>query len=322
MTEKMIHQAAEFIRTGRLVAFPTETVYGLGADATNDLAVAKVFDAKGRPEFNPLIVHINNISDAEQFVSLKDRAHELANAFWPGPLTLILPRLNNAKISRLASAGLDTIAIRCPDNEIAQALLQASKRPVVAPSANRSGHLSPTEACHVAEDLGTSVDLIIDGGKTTIGIESTVLALMDTPEILRPGAITKTEIEKIIGEVGSGNETHLKQPETLRSPGQLQSHYAPNAHLRLNTVNTNSGEALLAFGANRPASEGPVINLSPSGDLTEAASRLFSALRELDKSGCRTIAVMPIPCEGLGVAINDRLNRAAAPRNSDTNSSQ
>lgn len=304
--------AGDAIRSGRLVAFPTETVYGLGADATNGEAVARIFAAKGRPSFNPLIVHVASLQEAEKLGVFSDIAGRLAQAFWPGPLTIVVNRQPDTAISELVSAGLPSLALRMPDHPIAQALLAASERPLAAPSANRSGHVSATTAGHVAADLGTAVTMILDGGATRHGLESTVVdATGNEIALLRPGAVTAVEIERVIGAI-------LKRPHTDPaapvSPGQLQSHYAPSAGIRVNATSVVPGEALLAFGENLPQTDGPLINLSARGDLVEAAANLFAALRALDATGVKTIAVTPIPATGLGEAINDRLKRAAAPR--------
>lgn len=307
-----IEEAGHLIRSGALVAFPTETVYGLGADATNGEAVARVFAAKGRPSFNPLIVHVPGIEQAVIVGSFSPMARRLTEAFWPGPLTLVVPRLETTEVSELVSAGLPTVALRSPDHPVARQLLKAAQRPIAAPSANRSGHVSATRAEHVAADLGDSAAVILDAGPTPRGLESTVLSLVGpTPVLLRPGAIPSEAIEKILGEkILRASETG----EHLTSPGQLQSHYAPKSKLRLNAKVWEPHEAVLGFGliAQRPSQA--TINLSPSGDLIEAAANLFAALRKLDASGAETIAVTPIPTYGLGEAINDRLVRAAAPR--------
>jgi L-threonylcarbamoyladenylate synthase len=310
-----IARAAAALRAGRLVAFPTETVYGLGADATSDAAVAAVYAAKGRPRFNPLIVHVVDLRAAERLVRLDARARTLAGRFWPGPLTLVLKRRADCPVSWLASAGLDTIAIRVPDHPDARALLRAAGVPVVAPSANRSGRISPTRAEHVARDLGKRVALVLDGGACRIGVESTVVDLAGkTPALLRPGGIDAAAIEAAIG-------ARLKRPRkapttgALRSPGQLASHYAPRAEVRLGATRPIAGEAYLAFGM--PKDMEPTrdrLDLSPRRDLAEAAANLFAMLRALDRKGVRRIAVAPIPRRGLGLAINDRLERAAAPR--------
>jgi L-threonylcarbamoyladenylate synthase len=311
-TPESIAEGARLLREGRLVAFPTETVYGLGADATNAMAVAAIFEAKGRPRFNPLISHFADAESAFRLGAFSPTATRLALAFWPGPLTLVVPRRPNCPIADLATAGLDTVALRVPSHPVARDLLAAVARPVAAPSANRSGHVSATSAAHVEADLGERVTLILDGGPTEHGVESTVLDLSGAaPVLLRPGAVTLEEMELIIG---SSLETPTARDGRPSSPGQLASHYAPGAAVRLNAATVLPGEALLAFGSTPPAHGGPCINLSPSGDLREAAARLFSALRELDRSGAGTIAVMPIPGHGLGAAINDRLWRAAAPK--------
>ncbi len=309
-----IDEAGRLLREGALVAFPTETVYGLGADATNGRAVAAIFEAKGRPRFNPLIVHVPDVASAERIAVLTPLARKLASAFWPGPLTLVLKRRPEANVSDLVSAGLDTIAVRVPAHPIAQALLAASGRPLAAPSANRSGRVSPTRAEHVLEDLAGRTAMILDGGSTVHGLESTVLDAGDDTRIvlLRPGAVPREAIQAVLGHtMETGPESDDVHPT---SPGQLASHYAPKAALRLDVSDVKPGEALLAFGADIPASNGPSINLSAGGDLAEAAAGLFAALRELDRTGVGTIAVMPIPDHGLGEAINDRLRRAAAPR--------
>ena len=310
--EAAIREAGEVLRAGALVAFPTETVYGLGADATNGEAVARIFEAKGRPHFNPLIVHVTDLDAAEQLGVFSAKARRLAGAFWPGPLTLVVERKADAQTCDLVSAGLATLALRVPDHPVARALLRAVGQPLAAPSANRSGHISATTARHVADDLGTRVSMILDGGPTAHGLESTILdASGGRIALLRPGAIPVEPIEYLLGE--SVEQTRHTGPRPL-APGQLASHYAPRATIRLNALTCEQGEALLAFGAQVPASAGPVINLSPRGDMIEAAAGLFSALRQLDQSGAMAIAVMPIPNAGLGAAINDRLERAAAPR--------
>ncbi|WP_448189621.1 L-threonylcarbamoyladenylate synthase [Azospirillum sp. sgz301742] len=305
-------RAGELLRAGELVAFPTETVYGLGGDATNDRAVAAIFAAKGRPHFNPLIVHVPDAAAAEQCAVFDDRAQALAEQFWPGPLTLVLPRRPEAGLSLLVSAGLDTVAVRAPNHPVGQALLRAAGRPIAAPSANRSGAVSPTTPMHVVESLGERIAAVLAGGRCPVGLESTVLDLStETPVLLRPGAVLREEIERLIGaiEVSTGN------PDAPKSPGQLESHYAPAAAVRLDAQGAADDEALLSFGPDRFVRGGiEKLNLSLDGDLNEAAANLFHHLRALDKPGVRGIAVMPIPDEGLGVAINDRLRRAAAPR--------
>lgn len=310
-TPEALGEAGRCIRAGALVAFPTETVYGLGADATNALAVARIFEAKGRPRFNPLIVHVSDAASAEAYAEFTDIARKLAAAFWPGPLTLVVPRIPGSAIAELASAGLATLAIRVPDNTIAQALLTASGRPLAAPSANRSGRVSATRARHVAEDLGTSIAMVLDGGGTLIGLESTVVdASGRRAVLLRPGAVPAGDIEIVLGEPLPRAGAAGEKPS---SPGQLASHYAPRAKLRLNARDKRQGEALLAFGSEPPAATAER-NLSPTGNLVEAAANLFAYLREVDALGRETIAVMPVPDLGLGEAINDRLLRAAAPR--------
>lgn len=306
-----IAEAGRLIRGGQLVAFPTETVYGLGADATNSAAVARIFAAKGRPRFNPLIVHVGDLAAAERLGRFTDQARRLAAAFWPGPLTLVVVRAEDSGISELASAGLPTLAIRIPDHPLARALMAEAGRPLAAPSANRSGHVSATRADHVASDLAGRVAMILDGGPTAYGLESTVLDVTGNRVImLRPGAVPADVIEAVTGEELARAGDAGGAP---RSPGQLASHYAPSARLRLNATGVLAGEALLAFGEALPTS-GPAFNLSPAGDLIEAAANLFAALRLLDASGVATIAVMAIPTDGLGEAINDRLERASAPR--------
>lgn len=307
-TAAAISDAARILCEGGLVAFPTETVYGLGADATNDMAVARIFAAKGRPRFNPLIVHVADPAAAQALVEFREPARALAAAFWPGALTLVLPRRADCKLSLLVSAGLDTVAVRVPSNSVAAQLLRAAGRPIAAPSANASGTLSPTAAAHVARDLGA--DLILDGGPTAHGIESTVIGFEDgRPVMLRPGAVAREAIEAVCGP--------LQAPSAGQhgSPGRLPGHYAPRAALRLDARDARDGEALLAFGPDAPPAA-TARNLSAGGDLIEAAANLFAMLRALDAGGAATIAVMPIPAHGLGEAINDRLRRAAAPRDS------
>jgi len=310
--EGTIAAAAEHLRAGRLVAFPTETVYGLGADATDGRAVAEIFAAKGRPHFNPLIVHVPGIEQAERHAIFTPLARRLADAFWPGPLTLVLEKRADSPLADLVSAGLASVALRAPDHPIARALLEATGRPLAAPSANRSGHVSPTQAAHVDADLGDRVAMVLDGGPTAHGLESTIIdARGEVPVLLRPGAVTAESIEATLGISVERGDIDAARPS---APGQLESHYAPRAKVRLNAREVREGESLLAFGPAVPATQGPMINLSPAGDLIEAAANLFAALRALDAGGATSIAVMPIPAEGLGEAINDRLRRAAAPR--------
>jgi L-threonylcarbamoyladenylate synthase len=310
-TADAIAQAAILLRDGRLVAFPTETVYGLGGDATNDAAVGAIFAAKGRPRFNPLIIHVPGLAEAEAIAIFDSRAREAARHFWPGPLTLVLRRREGGGISLLASAGLDTVAVRVPAHSIAQALLRAAGRPLAAPSANRSGQVSPTEAAHVAAELDERVSLILDGGSCVVGLESTVLDLTGPkPALLRPGGATVEALTEVLGPIATG----AGDPQMPRSPGQLASHYAPQLPLRMNAVAAQPGEALLAFGPHPPSDFAEMLNLSPSGDLAEAAANFFAMLRRLDRPEFTGIAAMPIPDEGLGRAITDRLRRAAAPR--------
>lgn len=308
--EAAIAEAARLIRAGGLVAFPTETVYGLGADATQGQAVARIFEAKGRPRFNPLIVHLPDLETAAALATFSDEALLLARAFWPGPLTLVLPLAANPRfpISELVTAGLSTVAIRVPAHPVAQALLQAAAVPIAAPSANKSGRVSPTAAPHVAADFSGEIGMILDAGPSRAGIESTIVTLQPEATLLRPGAIAREDIETVLasplGDFARGK---------IQSPGQLLSHYAPRARLRLDACEARAGEALLAFGPGAPKD---ALNLSTTGDLREAAANLFAYLRQLDARGTSGIAVMPIPATGLGEAINDRLRRAAAPRQS------
>jgi L-threonylcarbamoyladenylate synthase len=313
-----IAAAARCLAAGGLVAFPTETVYGLGADAANGEAVARLYEAKGRPAFNPLISHVPDAAAARRLGRFDPAAARLADAFWPGPLTLVLPKMPDCPVAELATAGLDTIAVRVPDHPIAHDLLAAFGRPVVAPSANRSGHVSPTTAQHVLADLRGRIDLIIDGGPTPVGVESTIIACLGEPLLLRPGGVPRTAIERVLGHALAERPAPASdEGEAPLAPGQLASHYAPATALRLDARDVNAGEALLAFGPTLPAGAqraARVLNLSSRGDLIEAASNLFSHLRALDAAGVSAIAVMPVPHEGLGEAINDRLQRAAAPR--------
>ena len=308
-------RAAAYLSEGHLVAFPTETVYGLGADAGNDRAVAAIFEAKGRPHFNPLIVHVLDADAASGLAEVDERAARLMDMFWPGPLTLVLPRRADAPLSLLVSAGLDTVAVRSPGHPVARALLSAAGRPVAAPSANRSGNVSPTAPIHVAEEFpdggGGRLRMIVAAGRCPIGVESTVLDLTGAvPMLLRPGSVTREELAAVLGEVAlAGAE------EGVKAPGMLTSHYAPRLPVRLNALDPKPDEALLAFGPDQFVRGGAErLNLSPGGDPHEAAANLFAMLRQLDRPGHRAIAVMPIPETGLGVAINDRLRRAAAPR--------
>ena len=299
-----VKTAAKVLRSGGLAAFPTETVYGLGADATNDTAVAKIYEAKGRPQFNPLIVHAADKEALRSLVAWSPLADALADAFWPGPLTFVLPRTGDCPVSLLASAGLDTLAVRVPSLDLARSLLRACRFPVAAPSANASGHISPTTADHVSREFGSELSVILDGGPSQIGLESTVIDLTtDKPVLLRPGGISRERLESTVGKVGVAT---LETP--LKSPGMLDRHYAPKTPLRLEAKAIEPGEILLGFG---PGAPGSALNLSVAGDLMEAAANLFAMLRDLEQAGPAGIAVMPIPKTGLGGAINDRLRRAA-----------
>jgi L-threonylcarbamoyladenylate synthase len=305
-TPEVIAEAGAILRAGELVVFPTETVYGLGADATDERAVARIFAAKGRPRFNPLIVHVLDRTQADKLVAFNSIAETLATAFWPGPLTLVLPRQQSSPVALLASAGLDTVAVRAPRHEVARKLIEAAGRPIAAPSANRSGRISPTTALDAAEEMGDAVKLVIDGGPCRAGIESTVIGFDGARAILlRLGAVPRGEIEALTGPLAAPGGR-------IASPGMLASHYAPRAQMRLNAHDAREGEVLLAFGPDAPP--GTLVNLSAKGDLVEAAANLFAMLRALDRTRAPTIAVMPIPNRGLGEAINDRLARAAAPR--------
>ena len=363
-SEDAIRHAAKLLRAGALVAFPTETVSGLGGDATDGRAVAAIFAAKGRPRFNPLIMHVPGLAEAEVLAAFDDRARRLAGRFWPGPLTLVLPRRAEGGVSLLASAGLDTVAVRAPAHPVARKLLREAGRPIAAPSANRSGRVSPTSAADVAAEFtaqtasphppaaeaagpplsrtegvgasprrapgeagegagpilnpgkageGASPALILDGGRCAIGIESTVLDLTGTiPVLLRPGGVALEDLAEILGAIETApTDADAAAPH---SPGRLPSHYAPDLPVRPNAADARPGEALLAFGPEAPAGFAAVLHLSKSGDLTEAAANLFAMLRRLDRPEFSAIAVMPIPEQGLGRAINDRLRRAAAPR--------
>ncbi|HXW27287.1 MAG TPA: L-threonylcarbamoyladenylate synthase [Xanthobacteraceae bacterium] len=311
-----IAHAARVLAAGGLVAFPTETVYGLGADATDGQAVARLYAAKGRPSFNPLIVHVTDAEGARRVARFDGAAVRLAAAFWPGPLTLVLPKAADCAVADLATAGLDTIAVRVPDHPVARALIETVGRPLVAPSANRSGHVSPTSAAHVAADLGGAIDIILDGGPTPVGVESTIVAcLADRPVLLRPGGVARAAIEQILA--GPIDRRAPARAQAPFAPGMLVSHYAPRTPLRLDADAVAPDETLLAFGPRLPTGAAhavAVLNLSPAGDLVEAAANLFAHLRALDRAGGRAIAAMPVPREGLGEAINDRLARAAAPR--------
>lgn len=310
-----VERAAALLREGRLVAFGTETVYGLGADATNAEAVAAIFAAKGRPRFNPLICHYPSAEAAFEHVYAGGRAVAVARAFWPGPLTVVLPRRPDCPVAMLTGAGLDTLAVRVPAHPVAHALLRQVGRPVAAPSANRSGHVSPTSALHVLDELDGRIAAVLDSGPCEVGVESTVLDLSGpVPVLLRPGGITAEALEACLGPVRCGAPI---TGESLRSPGMLASHYAPELPVRLGATTVAADEALLAFGPALPGGR-CVFQLSEAGSTTEAAARLFEGLRWLDGEGRRLgavrIAAMPVPDAGLGAAINDRLARAAAPR--------
>ncbi|MFI4935913.1 MAG: L-threonylcarbamoyladenylate synthase [Caulobacterales bacterium] len=298
-------EAARALAAGGLVILPTETVYGLAADAADAAAVARLYEAKGRPRFNPLIAHVTDLGMAQRVARLDERARRLARAFWPGPLTLVAPIADAGLVCDLARAGLDTVAVRAPGHDLAQAVLQAFGRPIVAPSANRSGRPSPTTFADAVAETGDAAALALDGGPCAVGLESTVVSLLEgPPRLLRPGAVTRAEIEGLIGPLAEA------EADAARSPGRLARHYAPNAPLRLNAERPRAGEAFLAFGPATVA--GPQsFNLSPTGDLREAAANLFRLLRLADATTPAAIAVAPIPTEGLGEAINDRLERAA-----------
>jgi L-threonylcarbamoyladenylate synthase len=299
-----IAEAAAILRAGGLVAFPTETVYGLGADATNSRAVAAIFEAKGRPRFNPLIVHVAEADAAGELVVLDPAARDLMARYWPGPLTLVLPRGPDCPVSLLCRA------LRVPGHAVARRLLAETGRPLAAPSANASGQVSPTTAGHVLQSLGGKLPLVLDGGPCPLGLESTVLDLTGAvPALLRPGAVTREELESFLGPLAEPGAAGAP-----KSPGQLESHYAPALPLRLDAAHAGPDEALLAFGPAPPQGAAVILNLSPAGDLVEAAANLFAHLRALDRPGLAAIAVMPLPEQGLGAAINDRLRRAAAPR--------
>ena len=304
-----LQKAAALLQAGGLVAFPTETVYGLGADATSGTAVARIYEAKGRPSFNPLIAHVADLAAAQREGSFSHQALALARAFWPGPLTLVVPVASSCSVSELARAGLSSVALRVPAHPVARDLILRAGRPIAAPSANVSGHISPTLAAHVAADLWGRIDLILDGGPAGIGVESTIVSCLGGKvHILRPGAVTRADIERVLG---TQIEAAVHDAAHPVAPGQLLSHYAPRAKIRLNAVAPEAGEAFLDFGATY---SGALRDLSPAGDLREAAANLFAYLRELDALGVATIAVAPILQEGLGEAINERLARAAAPR--------
>lgn len=309
LPDKGIAQAVSILRAGGLVSFPTETVYGLGADARDDTAVARIFEAKGRPRFNPLIVHVASFEDAKSYADISGKALDFAQAFWPGSLTLVLPKRDDAGLSDLVTAGLPSVAIRVPEHPLACRLLSEFGGPVAAPSANRSGRVSPTTAAHVLDGLDGRIEVVVDGGSCDVGLESTILGFEnDSPVLLRPGGVPREILQQATG-------TAIKMREGsdgITAPGQLSSHYAPSTAVRLNVLSPDKDELWLGFGPNCGAAE---LTLSSSGDLVEAAANLFSALRDLDDlANGRRIAVAPVPETGLGLAINDRLQRAAAPR--------
>lgn len=311
ITRQNLDYASSVLAAGGLVAFPTETVYGLGCDATDGEAVARLYQAKGRPSFNPLISHVPTIDAAFRLCRPTTLAMSLAEEFWPGPLTLVMDKNADCPVSDLATAGLDSIAVRVPARPEAQALLTAFGKPVTAPSANRSGAISPTTTEAVKDSLEGRVHVILEGGRTAVGLESTILDVRgDAPVLLRPGGVSLEEMEPVCGPIRVGQTT---EDQTPTAPGMLTSHYAPNKRVRLNAKTLDAHEALLAFGTPVEGA-GTVLNLSPTGDLIEAAANLFWMMRRLDNSEARAIAVMPIPQSGLGLAINDRLTRAAAPR--------
>lgn len=317
-SEAAVAKAAQCLKAGGLVAFPTETVYGLGADASNAIAIARLYEAKGRPSFNPLIAHVGDFEAARRIAFFDTTANRLAQAFWPGPLTLVLPKTKGCAVADLATAGLDTIAVRVPAHPLARGILRAFGGAVVAPSANLSGHVSPTTAAHVKSDLGGRIDLIIDGGAVAVGLESTIVGCFEMPMLLRPGGLPREEVERVLGKplarLPLDGENGTGQP---LAPGMLASHYAPRTPVRLETQRVEEGEALLAFGPDPvPGMQAAmaVMNLSARSDLAEAAANLFGYLCALDAKGARAIAVMPLPSHGLGEAINDRLRRAAIGR--------
>ncbi|MDB5633540.1 MAG: threonylcarbamoyl-AMP synthase [Tardiphaga sp.] len=310
-----VAEAARCLRGGGLVAFPTETVYGLGADAANAAAIARLYQAKGRPAFNPLIAHTGDLKAARKIARFDSRALALAEAFWPGPLTLVLPKAADCPVADLATAGLDTVAVRVPAHAVARELLQAFGGAVVAPSANLSGHVSPTTAAHVRADLDGRIDMILDGGPVAVGVESTIVGCFDQPMLLRPGGLPREAIERVLGcALLQPPEEPASATSQPLAPGMLASHYAPRTPVRLMAEDVRPGEALLAFGpASLPglANAVAVMNLSERGDLAEAAANLFGYLRALDAKGATGLVVMPVPHHGLGDAINDRLRRAA-----------
>lgn len=316
--EAAVATAARILADGGLVAFPTETVYGLGADAANPAAIARLYQAKGRPAFNPLIAHVGDLAAARKIARFDADAEKLAEAFWPGPLTLVLPKTESCSVADLATAGLDTVAVRVPAHPVARDILRAFGGPVVAPSANLSGHVSPTTAAHVEHDLAGLIDLIVDGGPVEVGVESTIVSCFESPMLLRPGGVPREDIERVLGHALAQPPQEPASDSTQPlAPGMLASHYAPRTRVRLDAADVAPDEALLAFGLHRLHGADravAIMNLSDKSDLAEAAANLFGYLRSLDAKGATTIAVMPIPNEGLGEAINDRLRRAAVGR--------
>ena len=313
-SDEATHEAGEVLRAGGLIAFPTETVYGLGADATNDRAVASIFEIKNRPTFNPLIIHVKDEFQAAEYVEFNELAQKLAHVFWPGALTLVMKRKDDSKLSLTTTAGLDTVAVRVPAHPVAQAIIAAAGVPIAAPSANKSGYISPSQAIHVLMQFkdGEGLSMVIDGGACPVGVESTILDVTgETPVLLRPGGVSVEEIEAVVGPVQTDASGDVK------APGQLKSHYAPSIPIRINVApeDRQRGESLLTFGPDMPKRAS--LNLSKTGDLKEAAANLFTMMRALDMPGIRGIAVVPIPNEGLGRAINDRLERAAAPKDGE-----
>ena len=300
-----LSKASELIKSGGTLAFPTETVYGLGADATNKLAVAKIFQAKGRPSFNPLIIHCFSIEQIQTFAMWSSEAQTVADKFWPGPLTMVLPLLPNNQISSLALAGLQTVAVRMPDHSVAQSILQLANTPIAAPSANPSGAVSATKAEHVISRLNGKIEGIVSGYSSKIGLESTIISFLPEPSILRFGAIDETDISELLGL----DLKKKRKDEKISAPGQLSSHYAPKGSIRLNSKVFKKNEVSLGFGEILCD-----LNLSREANLAEAAANLFDYLHRLDEMGAEKIAVSPIPEEGIGIAINDRLRRAAAPK--------
>ncbi|MEG3618947.1 L-threonylcarbamoyladenylate synthase [Magnetovibrio sp. PR-2] len=308
-------EAGEVLRAGGLIAFPTETVYGLGADATNDRAVAGIFDIKNRPTFNPLIIHVKDEFQAAQYVEFNDLAQKLAHAFWPGALTLVMKRKDDSELSLTTTAGLDTVAVRVPAHPVAQSIIAAAGVPIAAPSANKSGYISPSQAIHVLMQFkdGEGLNMVIDGGACPVGVESTIVDVTgDAPVLLRPGGVSVEDIEAVAGPVKTDVSGDVK------APGQLKNHYAPSIPIRINVApeDRQRGESLLTFGPDMP--KRACLNLSKAGDLKEAAANLFTMMRALDMPGIRGIAVVPIPNVGLGRAINDRLERAAAPKEGES----